>query len=78
MGTVSGVFAATKEKVDESLGKGVHFGEILGKHSDVHGTLEQKDLTVLTEDQDLISKAAEFGLIPFGYSPLDYLVRGEK
>jgi len=78
MGTVRGVFAATKEKVNESIGKDVYFGEILGKHSEVHGTLDQKDLVVLTEDQNFISKAIGFGLIPFGYSPLEYLVGEEE
>ena len=48
MGDVLATFAATQEEVDAAIGKKVYFGEILGKHSEIYGTLEKKDLTVLT------------------------------
>lgn len=74
-GHVGGLFIANVENVKENLGKGVYFGEILGKHSEVYGTLEEGDLTVKTDDQDFISKFEEImgtGTIS-GYNPLDYI-----
>ena len=73
MGNVDGVFAATEEEVQAAIGREVYFGEILGKHSEVHGTLAESEFEVLTDDQDFIEKANKFGLIPTGYNPLSYL-----
>lgn len=72
-GHVEGVFAEDSETVKKSIGKDVHFGEILGKHSEVQGILEDEDLTILCEDKDFIQKATEYKLIPIGYNPLDYI-----
>ena len=74
-GDVMGTFVAEEEAVKAAIGKLVYFGEILGKHSDVHGTLSEKDLTVLTDDQDFIAKCAKYGLAGTGYNPLDYMER---
>lgn len=71
-GEVVGLFAADEESVRDAVGKQVYFGEILGKHSEIYGTLNKEDLTVLTEDQDFIEKAEECGLLPSGYNPLEY------
>jgi hypothetical protein len=73
MGNVEGVFAINPEELKKYIDKEVYFGEILGKHSEVYGTLEEDDLTLLTKDQDFIKKAEEFRLIPFGYNPIDYI-----
>ena len=52
----------------------IYFGEILGKHSDVRGTLDQEDLEILSEDQDFINKLLEPELFPTGrlsgYNPV--------
>jgi hypothetical protein len=49
MGYVSGVFVASAEEVAEVIGKHVDFGEALGKHSQVHGTLEEGEITLLSD-----------------------------
>jgi len=75
MGEVDGLFVSTKESLESAYGKEVYFGEILGKHSEVCGTLNEGDITILTEDQDFITKFIEImgdGGIS-GYNPLDYL-----
>lgn len=72
MGDVDGLFVATDAEVEDALGREVYFGEILGKHSEVYGTLEAKDLTRLTGDPSFISKFEEYGC-GNGYNPLDYL-----
>lgn len=42
MGDVEGVFKAKKSFVESVIGNNVYFGEILGKHSDVYGTLGEE------------------------------------
>jgi hypothetical protein len=78
MGTVRGVFVATEAQVKAALGKRVYFGEILGKHSEVFGTLEEKDLARVTDDQAFIAKAEEYGIASNGYNPLEYLSEEEE
>ena len=36
------VFICTKQQIEDALGKEVYFGEILGKHSEVYGLLDEK------------------------------------
>ena len=71
-GHVRGIFIAEEEKIKEAIGKQVYLGEILGKHSEVFGSLEEKDLTILTDDEDFIKRFEELKCSS-GYSPLNYL-----
>jgi hypothetical protein len=73
MGEVEGIFVADEETVKNAIGKNIYFGEILGKHSEVYGNLTEKDLTVVTDDQDFIEKAILYGIDSSGYNPLSYL-----
>ena len=75
MGSVDGMFVTTKAALEAAYGKDVYFGEILGKHSDIYGTLDENDIEIVTEDQDFIEKFIEIlgdGDIS-GYNPLSYL-----
>lgn len=75
MGEVDGIFTCTKAELESTYGKEVYFGEILGKHSEVAGTVNEGDFTILSEDQDFITKFEEIlgaGTVS-GYNPLDYL-----
>lgn len=71
-GAVVGVFAASPEDVEEVIGKTVYFGEILGKHSQVHGVLEEIDLTVISENPEFIKEWENSTGGTVGYNPLDY------
>jgi len=74
MGDVEGLFIAEKEAVEKLIGKEISFGEILGKHSDVFGTLDSGDLEIKSDDQEFIAKFESImgcGTIS-GYNPLDY------
>lgn len=78
MGDVEGLFVADKEDVSNAIGSNVYFGEILGKHSDVFGTLDEEDLVLKSDDQDFIRQFVEImgmGTIS-GYNPLDYIEEG--
>lgn len=74
-GDINGLFVADDKLVNDIVGSRLHFGEILGKHSDISGTLDLKDLTVKSEDQDFINKLVEVigSTTISGYNPLGYL-----
>ena len=75
MGDVEGIFTCEREDIENAVGKEVYFGEILGKHSEIHGTLEADDMTVLSDDQEFVAKFEESmgsGTVS-GYNPLDYI-----
>lgn len=67
-GEVEGIFKATKEEVDAAIGKEVYFGEILGKHSEVYGEIEDGEIVLESDDPIVVKNAIESG-----YNPLDYL-----
>ena len=79
MGVVEGLFVANKEDVENAIGSEVHFGEVLGKHSDVYGTLDEEDLVLKSDDQAFIRQFVDImgiGAIS-GYNPLDYIEEEE-
>jgi hypothetical protein len=72
-GDVEGLFITTKADLKKLYGKNVYFGEILGKHSEVHGEVNECDIDILTEDQDFLVKLeAILGTTLSGYNPFDY------
>jgi len=73
MGEVNGLFITTQEQVDKVVGNDVHFGEILGKHSDVYGTVEANEIKKLDVSSgvcDVLEKAVGRATIS-GYNPID-------
>lgn len=88
MGDLGGLFVADDSAVEGIIGKHVYFGEVLGKHSEIEGTLQEEDFIELSEDQDLIRKlitAFESNLqLAFdgctfnGYNPFSYLEEVEE
>lgn len=81
MGDVDGLFVASSDEVAEAIGREVYFGEILGKHSEIYGTLEEKDITLVSDDlekvQWLLSVSGGWPTIS-GYNPLEYLEEIDK
>jgi len=75
MGTVEGLFVADETIVMAAMGRIAHFGEILGKHSDISLELAIRDMVVKSEDQNFISKLIEIigSNTISGYNPLDYM-----
>ena len=75
MGEVEGLFAASQEEIDAAMDKQIYFGEILGKHSEVYGTLEEKDIEKLDISEDVVKILVDaIGSTNIsGYNPLDYL-----
>lgn len=73
-GSVEGLFVADEKDIEKAMGREVYFGEILGKHSEVYGSLDSDDLKVISEDQEKIEWLIEIlGYNVSGYNPLDYV-----
>jgi len=77
-GTLSGTFVADPSTVEKAIGQEAYFGEVLGKHSEVYGPLEAREVKEITRDPALVDafkkilELAEQGT-GFGYNPLDYV-----
>jgi hypothetical protein len=69
-GKVEGIFKATKDDVKDAIGEEVNFGEILGKHSEVYGVIEEGEINLVSDDPIVVVNSKESG-----YNPLDYLRR---
>lgn len=73
MGSLSGLFVADEEtEIRPAIGKRAHFGEVLGKHSEVYFDLKQKHMAALTDDSAFVSKFEEYGC-ESGFNPLGYI-----
>ncbi|TPG88130.1 hypothetical protein EEL32_10220 [Brevibacillus laterosporus] len=73
-GDLEGLFVATDNEIQGLISKRVYFGEVLGKHSEVYGTLEQGDFDKINLDSETVEKVAEvLGVSWSGFDPRDYL-----
>ena len=74
MGSLEGVFVEDIEKVNKliSSSREVYFGEVLGKHSEIVGSLDKEDLKMVTDDPKIVDLFIKFDLSS-GYNPFDYL-----
>ncbi len=74
IGEVEGLFVTTQEEIEQNIGKRVYFGEILGKHSDIQGTLDMEDLEKMDLDSETVERVTKLlGETWSGYNPLDYI-----
>lgn len=76
-GNLEGVFVAKKEHVKILIESGiqVYFGEVLGKHSEVFGAIEEKEITLLSDLEEVVRIVEEYELST-GYNPFGYSVTG--
>jgi len=73
-GDLHGSFVADTEDVKKLIDSkiDIYFGsDILGKHSEVNGTVEEHELTLITDDPDLVEKF-EYHNMSVGFNPFDY------
>lgn len=73
-GTLTGLFIADTVEVDNLITseKEIYFGEVLGKHSEVYGALEEKDVTLVSTEVSVIDMVTKYNL-ENGYNPFDYI-----
>lgn len=73
-GDVTGMFIADEKEIELAMGQEVYFGEILGKHSEVYGILEEADITEVKVSETTVKEMEEIlGSSISGYNPLNYL-----
>ena len=78
-GSVEGLFVEDSEVVEKHIGSDVYFGEILGKHSEVEGTLDREDLEIVTDDQEKIQWLISLmGYSLSGYNPMSYIRNNDE
>lgn len=63
-GSLYGIFVADKEYVDTLIDSEIeiYFGEVLGKHSDVYGEIEETDIKLVTDDVKVVNMFEEYEL----------------
>lgn len=73
MGELEGVFVATKKQVEKLLSSGVevYFGEVLGKHSEIYGSIEKKEIKLISDEQNVVDVIEKHEL-QSGYNPFEY------
>ena len=84
MGDLNGIFAVNdvgQAALDAIIGTEVYFGEVLGKHSEVQGTLEPEEVTTINATPEDVATVVRvlIGEMPAcgwrtisGFNPLDY------
>jgi len=78
-GDVEGLFVATETKIKQAIGREVYFGEILGKHSEICGTLDECDIEKIDLDSETVERVTKvLGETWSGYNPLLYLCEEEE
>ncbi len=85
-GSLNGLFTADTNSVSKIMGEEVFFGEVLGKHSEVFGPIEECDITLVDATPGTIEELEHtlgggnvYGTIYdgtycslVGYNPFDY------
>lgn len=76
-GSLEGIFVAYSEEVKQLIDSGVevYFGEALGKHSEVCGSIEEREITFVTDNEEFVKMFVENDM-QSGYNPFNYLDEG--
>lgn len=75
-GDLTGIFTAESQDVKQLIGEHVCFGDVLGKHSQVEGTIEESEILLISQDQQVVEIFEKNGL-ENGYNPFKYLQNSE-
>lgn len=73
MGDLEGLFIAPKEHVKVLIEKQieVYFGEVLGKHSEIYGKIEEDEIEFVSDEQAVIDVIEKHSLAN-GFNPFEY------
>jgi hypothetical protein len=79
MGSLDGLFVAESDDLVAAYGHQVHFGEVLGKHSDVSVRLDESQFTAISIDPEKITWLLDIiGTDTIsGFNPLSYMDEDE-
>lgn len=72
MGSLEGIFIADTEDVDYLYNNriSIYFGEVLGKYSEISGTIGTDEIKLITTDDKVLDIFEKYEL-ESGYNPLD-------
>jgi len=72
-GELEGVFIESKAKVKYLIDKGikVYFGEVLGKHSEVYGSITESEIELVSDEPEAIKWCTPSGYDPFQYTTIE-------
>lgn len=73
-GDLDGLFIEEEWKVKGIIGEEIYFGEVLGKHSEIYGTIEEGEIVKIDIPESVVvelKKAFKRKTIS-GFNPLDY------
>jgi len=76
MGRLDGIFVQRKDYVQALIDSDieVYFGEVLGKHSEIYGTLSETGFTMVSDEPQIVNlfltNAIYSGFNPFYYSDM--------
>ena len=71
-GDLYGIFVSEEKKIINLINKELYFGSVLGKHSEIGGSFEEKEIEIVSDDPNII-KIFEDNDMKCGYNPLDYI-----
>ena len=77
MGSLSGIFVANTEDVKKLVEskREIYFGEVLGKHSEVYGSINENELILVTDEPEALAIFKKYKLHS-GHNPFDYIHEG--
>lgn len=64
---LGGLFVATEEEVKNLIGKTLDLGEYEGKYSEVVGTLEEGDISLVSKNPIVVKEIGNFGINPLNF-----------
>jgi hypothetical protein len=78
-GSLDGLFITDPETLEKYIGKDVYFGEVLGKHSEIYGSLDKKDVKLVSDDTEKVLWLYELmGDTVSGFNPIEYISEEEE
>lgn len=77
-GILYGIFVATPEEVAKLIGQEAYFGEVLGKHSEVYGTISANHISLLTDNPEVVKWLEEKECGGLGYNPFDHVEKQDE
>ena len=72
-GELDGIFVADSEQISSANGCSISFGEVLGKHSDIYGTLAAEDFQLISDNPEEVEMFERLNL-ETGHNPIALLL----
>ncbi len=64
---IGGLFCATDEEIENLIGREIYLGEYEGKHSEVYGTVDKEDITLVSDNPVVVEAVGNFGINPLEF-----------